>query len=185
MANNKLTKQQEAFIQEVIKTGNQRQAYRKAYPGSRKWKDESVDSEASRLLNSPKVSTRYSELQERLKNEAEDDCIVDAKDVLKELSLIAFSDIGDFVNVVEDDFGTTVIINSTANMSDGKRRAIAGIKQGRNGIELRLNDKTKALELIGRMLGLFTDNVNVRDVTTLADSVNAAYEKRKGGGEND
>ncbi len=39
--------------------------------------------------------------------------------------------------------------------------AIAGIKEGDNVIEVKLNDKGKALELIGRHLGMFKDKLEV------------------------
>ena len=45
-----LTPKQEAFVLEVIRTGNQRQSYRKAYPNTR-MSDSSVDTEASEMLN--------------------------------------------------------------------------------------------------------------------------------------
>jgi len=72
-----LTPKQEAFVLEVIRTGNQRQSYRKAYPNTR-MSDSSVDTEASEMLNgtgkfakNPKVSRRYHELLEEAKKEKE------------------------------------------------------------------------------------------------------------------
>ena len=35
------------------------------------------------------------------------------------------------------------------------------IKDGKYGIEIKLNDKEKALELLGRHLGMFKDKVEV------------------------
>lgn len=90
--------------------------------------------------------------------------------VLRELAAIAFADATDFVQVTEKPFvneaGEEVMlpdveITETDRLTPVQKKAIAGIKQGRNGIELKLNDKTKALELLGKHLGMFTDNVQV------------------------
>ena len=57
-----LTTKQERFVQELIKGKSQRQAYRIAYPSSKKWKDASVDQKASTLFANVKVKSRYDEL---------------------------------------------------------------------------------------------------------------------------
>lgn len=64
-----LTDKQEKFVQNLNSGLSQRQAYREAYPNSRKWKDSSVDSKASNLLKTDKVLARFQELQ---KEKAED-----------------------------------------------------------------------------------------------------------------
>jgi len=38
---------------------------------------------------------------------------------------------------------------------------LAGIKQGENGIEIKMHDKIKALEALGRHLGLFNDKLQL------------------------
>lgn len=64
-----LTDKQEIFIQQLLKGKSQREAYRTAYPTSRKWKDDSVDCEASKLFHSTKVSQRYQELKKEIEEE--------------------------------------------------------------------------------------------------------------------
>lgn len=54
----------ERFAQELAQGISQRRAYRAAFPRSEKWKDETVDSKASALAKSDKVSARVKELQE-------------------------------------------------------------------------------------------------------------------------
>jgi len=70
MKGDKLSVTQEKFVSELIKGESQRSAYRAAYIGSRKWKDSAVDSQACRLLKSPKVAARYSELIEKSSNKS-------------------------------------------------------------------------------------------------------------------
>ena len=53
-----MTTRQEMFAELVASGMTQREAYRKVYPNSRKWKDSSVDSQASILAKTQKVSQR-------------------------------------------------------------------------------------------------------------------------------
>lgn len=55
---------QEKFVQNLIAGMSRRQAYRDAYPASKRWKDEAVDARASNLF-SDKVLIRYQEQQKQ------------------------------------------------------------------------------------------------------------------------
>ena len=55
---------QEAFAQALFAGDSQRTAYRKAYPRSETWKDETVDSKACILAKNEKVMARLAELHE-------------------------------------------------------------------------------------------------------------------------
>ncbi len=59
---NTLTKPQEVFINELLKGNTQRQAYLKAYPSKKTWKETSLDRNASILFKSEKVQQRYQEV---------------------------------------------------------------------------------------------------------------------------
>lgn len=54
-----------------------------------------------------------------------------------------------------------VDVFETDTINQDKIRALASIKQGKNGIEVKIHDKTKALELIGRHLGMWNDKLKV------------------------
>ncbi len=58
-----LTPKQEAYCLARMRGLSQRQAYREAYPSSRKWRDESVDKAACLLESHPKVLPRLQELR--------------------------------------------------------------------------------------------------------------------------
>lgn len=62
----RLTKAQEMFVQEILKGTSQRQAYYKAYPNSKNWAENSVDSKASQLFKNVKVQQRLSELNSKV-----------------------------------------------------------------------------------------------------------------------
>lgn len=67
-----LTKPQEIFIQELLKGNTQRQAYLKAYPSKKKWKESSLDSAASSLLKNEKVKTRYEQLLNNMREKEQE-----------------------------------------------------------------------------------------------------------------
>ena len=92
--------------------------------------------------------------------------------VLQELARIAFANGTDFARVVSREAPTTIIddegnpqqvmgsvqsvrLLDTKDVDPEKRAAIAGIKEGKYGIEVKSYDKVKALELLGQHLGLF------------------------------
>lgn len=93
--------------------------------------------------------------------------------VLQELARVAFANGTDFARVVVreepmhmvDKDGElrqvvkriqTVEIVDTENVDPEKRAAIASIKEGKSGIEVKSHDKIRALELLGQHLGMFT-----------------------------
>ena len=104
------------------------------------------------MLAKPHVKDHISEL---IKQRSERTGMT-ADKVLKELAAIAFSDIRDFVKLGEEGLQLIPLCDLTAEQA----RAIKIITKGPGGREssfsVRLNDKLKALELIGRHLGMFT-----------------------------
>ncbi len=71
--------------------------------------------------------------------------------IIQELAAIAFSDFTDFVRVEDGQ----VLITESRNLDYSRRAAIAGIKDTGKGVEIKLHDKQKALELLAKYLGLF------------------------------
>ena len=67
---NRLTKAQEDFVNGIISGLSQRQAYYKAYPKSKKWKEKTVDSRASELFAKSEIIGRYQELLKANENKA-------------------------------------------------------------------------------------------------------------------
>lgn len=75
--------------------------------------------------------------------------------VLEELARVAFANGTDFARVAVKNGLKIVEIVDTEDVPPEKRSAIAGIKEGKYGIEVSSYDKVKALELLGKHLGLF------------------------------
>lgn len=95
--------------------------------------------------------------------------------VLRELALIAFSNAADYASIVEkqataevegtvipllDENGEPLMYRTvepvlTADLTEDQKKALAVIKKGRDGFEIKPYDKLRALELIGRHLGMW------------------------------
>ena len=146
-----MTEKQKLFADEYLIDLNATRAYRAAYPSVKK--DEVAAVNGSKLLRNTKIQEYISErMQERQqRTEVTQDMVV------KELAAIAFARATDYAAVR----GGTVCIKDTGSLSDQQIRAIAGIKEGTNGIEIKLNDKEKALELLGRHFGMWNDKIKV------------------------
>lgn len=181
----KLTDNQEKFVQELIKGKSQREAYRTAYPKC-KATDKTVDEMASKLYKTHKVYTRYNEIHDRLIKEAEDECIVTAKDVLRELKRIGFADINDFLSFrtekqiagIDDETGEQVIdyrrIIETKNSDEVDGRVVQEVSINSKGVfTFKLHDKMAALDKLGKHLGIFSErlNLSVEPSEKLADII--------------
>lgn len=127
----RLTDKQEAFVLALIEGKSQREAYRSAYKADR-MKEKTIDEKASRLFAEDKVRARFEELQAKVRSEAEKRGVASAADVLEELSNIGM---GRKEYPSYDMFG-----NQYSRYPS-------------------VTQRTKALELLGKKYGLFTDRV--------------------------
>lgn len=157
MADNSLTPKQEKFLHKYLECGNASDAYRFAYDCS-KMKDATVNVKASELLTNGKITVRLSELQGELKEKSD----ITKEQVLDQLRCIMFADIRDYV----DFDGTTISFKDFSLLTDNQAKAIESIKQGRNGIELKLHGKSWSIERICKMLGFDAPTQMVAQLST-------------------
>lgn len=165
----KMTEKQKRFCHEYLLDLNATQAAIRAG-----YSEKNADKIGHELLG----KTRVNELIQKLMAERSERTEITQDRVLKELAAIAFADATDFVQVTEkplynsdgekmlDNSGEVIMIpdveiTETEKLKPEQKKAIASIKQGRNGIEVKLNDKTKALELLGRHLGMWNDKQEI------------------------
>lgn len=87
-----INRQQEKFLQELIKGGTQEHAYNVAYPNSLKWSSKVTQNKASALLKNPKVALRYAEIQ----HDAAEANAITRDAVLSKLKECAFAPWGTF-----------------------------------------------------------------------------------------
>ncbi len=186
----KLTPKQKIFVDEYLIDLNATRAYKVAYPKIKN--DETAAAAGARLLRNVKVEGY---IEQRMKDREKRTEITQDK-VLKELAKIGFAKGTDFAKVILKqgarikfdtegkeiglepyEYQTVEIVNSEELTEDSKS-AIAGIKQGANGIEIKLNDKVKALELIGRHLGMFSDKLELSGgINTNSDKLDKILEQ--------
>lgn len=155
---------EDIFISELIKGKSQRKAYLKAYPHSKKWKERTVDSRASELFLRSDIQGRYNQLRARLQKEIEDECIVDAKEIIKEYKKIAFADIKEFLefktekNMVDLGAFEYPRYTQTIQMKDSKDvdgTMIQEVSINSKGVfTFKLHSKMKALEKLAEYVGL-------------------------------
>jgi phage terminase small subunit len=191
--NNTLTPKQEKACLEYVKAGNKSAAYRAAFDCS-KMKDATVNRNAHAFFEKNKIAARVEELQSKLAKKLE----INAEKVLEEIARNAFSDISNFF----DENGKLLPIKDIPDMA---RRAISAVsvKKKFNGeydddgneifddiVEIRTNDKTRNLELLGKHLGLFKDSIPVQEqieggltpeIRTKLDEIYSDGRKRSGG----
>lgn len=115
-----------------------------------------------------------------------------AEMVTEELKRLAFSNMGDFTRVdvdgkpvldlsaiSRDQFAAVQEIreDTTGGSGDGERKVVVRTT-------VKLADKTKNLELLGRHLGMFQDNVKVTGLEGLAERLNQLRSRRSGDSRN-
>ena len=158
----KLPPMQDRFVDEWLIDFNGTQAAIRAG-----YSPKTAAAAAARLLRNVNIQAEIARRQKDLQRRTE----ISQDRVVKELARIAFADATDYACVetltYENEDGTVspvqiVSPKDTDTLSDDQRAAIAGIKQGANGIEVKLHDKIKALELLGRHIGMFNDKIEVR-----------------------
>ena len=174
-----ITEKQKRFADEWLVDLNGTRAYKVAYPSVKK--DETAKAAASRLLTNVNVKAYIQERQKEREKRTE----ITQDRVLHELALIAFAKASDYARVVEKDAMVEVDGNMvpvldedgnqvkyrtvepilTDELTEDQKKAIAVIKKGRDGFEIKLYSKIQALELLGKHLGMFTEKVEVKNTT--------------------
>ena len=182
-----MTDAQKRFCDEYLVDLNATRAYKVAYPNCKK--DDTARANSSRLLTIANIQEYISKKQKEIEKRTE----VTQDMVVQELAKIAFFNIKD----IYTENGT---LKQIKDINDNTSRAIASIKtlqkagsmkininmEGQDKeiplehideqtIEFKTNDKVKALELLGKHLGMFNDvNINMKNAVQveLVDDVN-------------
>ena len=158
----KLTAKQEAFYREYLETGNATEAYRRSY-NTAGMKSETVNRCAFDLLNHHKISARLAANSAKMLQIAEDRYQVTQERVLRELALLGFSNMMDYVTPQQD--GTAYV--DLSKLTRDQAAAISEVtvesyteKDGESVIpvkrvKFKLSDKRSALVDLGKHLGTF------------------------------
>lgn len=141
----RLTERQKRFADEYLKDLNATAA-----AGRAGYKDSNI---GRQLITKPNV---FAYIQKRIKDREQRTEITQDR-VLQELAAIGFAKGTDYASI--DDAGR-VRLRPTNDLSQTQKAAVLGIKETQTGVEVRLADKVRALELLGRHLGLFDRDSN-------------------------
>lgn len=179
-----LTPKQKRFAQEYLIDLNGTQAAIRAG-----YSKKTANSIVSRLLSNVGIQEEI----QRGRNERAKRTEVTQDRVITEIARIAFANITDvvsvrsaqdddgvgytmFVDIVPSDEWTTEQASAVAEISESNQ---AG---GFRTIKLKMNSKLKALEMLGRHLGIFNDKLEVSGELTFADLWKMAKDDAKTGG---
>ena len=90
--------------------------------------------------------------------------------ILGELAAIGFAKVSDFMTVRDG----TIIYRDWEQLTDKQKAAIAGVEKGSGGLKMKFYDKMKALELLGKALGLFDGDFSREEDSNLLQAIVAA-----------
>ena len=150
-AHKKLAPKRFAFVQEYIKDLNGTQAAIRAGYSPR-----SANVTSTRLLMDANVQESIQEYKEMAAKRSQ----VSVDRIVEEYRRIAFANTPDGIKVI----GGWVYITDTDDLMPEQQAAIAEIHQTKDGVRIKFHDKTKALDSLGKHLGMFTDKVQVEHV---------------------
>lgn len=155
----KLTDKQAAFVDEYLKDLNATQAAIRAG-----YSEATANREGSRLLSNVDIQSLIAERQNKRSERTQ----ITQDMVLRELALVAFADMANYVTIEE---GGAMKMLTFDEMPEGASRVVSGIKEktvitetegGKkinkiSNVEYKHHDKMKALDLLGKHLGMFKD----------------------------
>ena len=174
----KLTDKQEKFCQEYIIDLNATQAaIRSGYS------EKTARSQGQRLLTNVDIQERIAELQKEWKESIE----LRKEDVINEVRSLAFARVTDVANIVikdvvvgHDESGNpieremeTVEFKETENLPDNVKASIASIGMGRNGIVLKMHDKSANLDKLMRYLGMYDEDESNKQPNVINVNINS------------
>ena len=144
----KLTEKQKRFVAEYLVDLNATQAAIRAG-----YSPKTANRIGSQNLSKVDVQAEIEKRRATLRNKLE----ITQEKVIEELAAVAFANGADFAQVTKTGL---VRIIPTEDIPQDKRKAIASIKEGANGTEIKTYDKVRALELLGKHLGVFDEQEN-------------------------
>lgn len=161
-----LTPKQEAFARAFVETGNASEAYRRAYDVSPSTKPETVNRKAVEVLKNGKVTARVDELQAEIAERHN----VTIDRIVKELALLGFSNMLDYIRTTADGDAYVDLADLTREQAaaiqevvveeytEGRGEDARNVKR----TKFKLTDKRSALVDLGKHLGMFKE---IREIT--------------------
>lgn len=150
-----LTEKMKRFCDEYLIDLNATQAVIRA--GYKVTKTKSASEIGTQLLKKTQVSAEIDRaIAERSKRTG-----INQDRVIQELARIAFVNPNNLIDPTDASIRTNATEDDLACIQSVKVKTMYGEERSSTEREIRLNDKMKALELLGKHLGMFTDKVEV------------------------
>ena len=166
---NKLTPKQKRFIDEYLVDLNATQAAIRAGYSAKTAYSIGIEN-----LRKPEIQAALQKRRDKLQTKLE----ISQEKVLQELAAIAFANGADFAKVVKTGLLASVEMVPTNDLPPEKLPAIAGIKANQYGVEIKLHDKVRALEMLGKYLGLFeASNQQEQPANNLLDAISGCVKE--------
>ena len=146
----KLTEKQKRFVQEYLVDLNATAAARRAGYSAK-----TADRIGPELLGKTCVSAAIEKAMKERSARTE----ITQDRVLQELAAIGFAKGTDYANIVAG----CVVVNDTGSLTEQQKAAIIGIKQTKEGVEIKLASKERALELLAKHLGLLAERMGYEE----------------------
>ncbi|MDM0852911.1 terminase small subunit [Clostridium perfringens] len=158
LENTELTDKQRLFCIYYIKYFNATKAYKRAYECSY----ETAMVNGFNLLRNTKIESEIEKLKQHKLNQV----MLSEEDIFQRYMDIAFSDITDYVNfgkreieILEDNQSKTIEVNYVDfnDSYDVDGTIISEVRQGKDGVSIKLHDKMKALQWLSDHMNIATD----------------------------
>lgn len=149
----RLTEKQKRFVQEYLVDLNATAAAKRAG-----YSKKTADRIGPELLGKTCVSAAIHEAIRKREKRTE----ITQDQVLKELASIGFARGTDYAQIQPDGH---VNLTPTEALTEGQKAAVLGVRETQYGVEIKLADKVRALELLGKHLGMFTGQASDQEET--------------------
>lgn len=154
-----LSEKEERFCQEYVVSLDYAEAYVKA---GYKSKDHNIARVCGfKMLSRPNVNLRI----QGLKKDFDEKLMSDGLRVTQELERHAFADIGEIVELS----GNAVLIKDFSKLTPEVRRLISSVKQTKDGVEVKLTEKLRALLRLDERFNPVTKNLNINGSVEVND----------------
>lgn len=152
--NDELTDQQQLFCLYQSRMFNYTKAYMKAYPGCT---DASAAVLGSRLMKNQLIRETIEQLKQNHMNRE----MLKQEDIFQKYMDIAFADMNDFMSFgqeeIETDYGPRMVNSVRLKESDQvDGTLITEVKQGRDGVSVKLADRMKAIDWLADHMDIAT-----------------------------
>lgn len=152
--NDELTDQQQLFCLYQSRMFNYTKAYMKAYPGCTY---ASAAVLGSRLMKNPVIRKEIEQLKQNHMNRE----LLKQEDIFQKYMDIAFADMNDFMSFgqeeIETDYGPRMVNSVRLKESDQvDGTLITEVKQGRDGVSVKLADRMKAIDWLADHMDIAT-----------------------------